>query len=162
MITDLIELKLWNEDLKNKIISNEGSIQQIDEIPEEIRKIYKTAWDMSPKVIIDQASDRGAYICQSQSMNLWVSDLNSDKLSSMYFYAWKKGLKTGQYYLRSRRAVNAKKMTVGASSSSSEQNSSAKPSRGRRRNEQPEPETKEEENIPACRRDNPDCLSCGS
>jgi ribonucleotide reductase alpha subunit len=95
-------------------------------------------------------------------MNLWVSDLNSDKLSSMYFYAWKKGLKTGQYYLRSRRAVNAKKMTVSASSSSSEQNSSAKPSRGRRRNEQSEPENKEEENIPACRRDNPDCLSCGS
>ena len=175
LITYLIELKLWNEDLKNKIISNEGSIQQIDEIPEEIRKIYKTAWDMSPKVIIDQASDRGAYICQSQSMNLWVSDLNSDKLSSMYFYAWKKGLKTGQYYLRSRRAVNAKKMTVGASSSSSSteqnQNSSnsnsssnslSKPSRGRRRNEQPEHEIKEEENIPACRRDNPDCLSCGS
>jgi ribonucleoside-diphosphate reductase alpha chain len=176
LISDLIELKLWNEDLKNKIISNEGSIQQIEEIPENIRKIYKTAWDMSPRVIIDQAVERGIYICQSQSMNLWVTDLEHSKMSAMYFYGWKKGLKTGQYYLRSRRAVNAKKITL-TSSQPSTSFQSTQPStsqttqkknnevvglqtstRGRRRQE----ENNNENNIPACKRDDPECTSCGS
>ncbi len=164
LVQDLLEIGLWNEDLKNKIISNEGSIQDIDEIPENIRKIYKTAWDMSPKVIIDQAADRGAFICQSQSMNLWVTDLNPDKMTTMYFYAWRKGLKTGQYYLRSRRAVTAKKVTV-----ASEQNG-VRTGRGRRRQQDdtspPPPQQTQtptqEENIPMCRRDNPDCQACGS
>ncbi len=168
LINDLIELKLWNEDLKNKIISNEGSIQQIEEIPENIRKIYKTAWDMSPRVIIDQAVDRGVYICQSQSMNLWVSDLDHNKMSAMYFYGWKKGLKTGQYYLRSRRAVNAKKITLTSSPQTSQVSTTQKENnevgglqrsaRGRRRQE----DTNNEDNIPACKRDNPECTSCGS
>jgi ribonucleoside-diphosphate reductase alpha chain len=176
LINDLIEIKLWNEDIKNKIISNEGSIQQIEEIPEHIRQIYKTAWDMSPRIIIDQAADRGAYICQSQSMNLWVTDLEHNKLTGMYFYAWKKGLKTGQYYLRSRRAVSAKKITLSTSDSKqgqvqgqNENNSSGftlqKSSRGRRRNEtqtQPQDTSENEANIPACKRDNPECTSCGS
>ena len=156
LIQDLIELGLWNEDMKNKIISNEGSIQDMDEIPENIRKIYKTAWDMSPRVIIDQAADRGVYICQSQSMNLWVSDLEQNKLSAMYFYAWKKGLKTGQYYLRTRRVVSAKKITVAQPQRSA---------RGRARNEENTASTNEsspQDNIPACKRDNPECTSCGS
>ncbi len=175
LVHDLMELKIWNEELKNKIIANEGSIQQIDEIPEEIRQIYKTAWDMSPRVIIDQAAERGVYICQSQSMNLWVSDLDHNKMTAMYFYAWKKGLKTGQYYLRSRRVVSAKKITIsGALSTSTTQSSDSqtqpsqqnlstvggiqRSARGRRRQE----EKPQEDNIPACKRDNPDCLSCGS
>ena len=167
LINDLIELKLWNEDLKNKIISNEGSIQQIEDIPENIRKIYKTAWDMSPRVIIDQAVDRGVYICQSQSMNLWVSDLDHNKMSAMYFYGWKKGLKTGQYYLRSRRAVNAKKITLTSASQTSQVSTTQKENnegglqrsaRGRRRQE----DNMNEDNIPACKRDNPECTSCGS
>jgi ribonucleoside-diphosphate reductase alpha chain len=173
LVQDLLEIGMWNEDLKNKIISNEGSIQEIEEIPENIRKIYKTAWDMSPKVIIDQASDRGVFICQSQSMNLWVTDLNSDKMTTMYFYAWKKGLKTGQYYLRSRRAVTAKKMTVGATSvtNTGDQTNGARGGRGRRRQQEdtvlsssppPQSQQQSEENIPMCRRDNPECQSCGS
>ena len=156
LINNLLEIGIWNEDLKNKIISNEGSIQEIDEIPEHIRKIYKTSWDMSPKVIIDQAADRGAFICQSQSMNLWLTDLNHDKMTSMYFYAWNKGLKTGQYYLRSRRAVNAKKITVAVENQ-----------RGRGRvpvqpEQQQSTSPNTDDNIPMCRRDNPDCLACGS
>ena len=173
LVQDLLDISLWNEDLKNKIISNEGSIQEMEEIPEEIRKLYKTAWDMSPKVIIDQASDRGAFICQSQSMNLWVTDLNPDKLTTMYFYAWKKGLKTGQYYLRSRRAVNAKKITLNTSTDQS----SVRNVRGRRRQDQTQTDEQVStanivfnppvfnsttDNVPQCRRDNPECLSCGS
>jgi ribonucleotide reductase alpha subunit len=119
---------------------------------------------MSPKVIIDQAADRGAFICQSQSMNLWVTDLNPDKMTTMYFYAWRKGLKTGQYYLRSRRAVTAKKVTV------SNDQSGLRTGRGRRRQQDdtspPPPQQTQspaqEENIPMCRRDNPDCQACGS
>jgi ribonucleoside-diphosphate reductase alpha chain len=156
LIQDLIELGLWNEDMKNKIISNEGSIQDMDEIPENIRKIYKTAWDMSPRVIIDQAADRGVYICQSQSMNLWVSDLEQNKLSAMYFYAWKKGLKTGQYYLRTRRVVSAKKITVAPPQRSA---------RGRARTDETtsnQTQSSPQDNIPACKRDNPECTSCGS
>ncbi len=172
LINDLIDLGLWNEDMKNKIISNEGSIQQIVEIPENIRNIYKTAWDMSPRIIIDQAADRGMYICQSQSMNLWVSDLDHNKLTAMYFYGWKKGLKTGQYYLRTRRVVSAKKITVTSTptppvitqtSSSSIPTPTPEPqrsARGRRR--QQENETSPQDNIPACKRDNPECTSCGS
>jgi ribonucleotide reductase alpha subunit len=161
LISDLIELKLWNEDLKNKIISNEGSIQQLDEIPLEIRNIYKTAWDMSPKVIIDQAVDRGVYICQSQSMNLWVSELDHNKLTAMYFYGWKKGLKTGQYYLRTRRAVNAKKLTVSSTQQQQNEESSSglqRSARGRRRNED-KPSNNDEN---ACLRDNPECTTCSS
>jgi ribonucleoside-diphosphate reductase alpha chain len=175
LVHDLMELKLWNEELKNKIIANEGTIQQIEEIPENIRQIYKTAWDMSPRVIIDQAADRGVYICQSQSMNLWVSDLDHNKMTAMYFYAWKKGLKTGQYYLRSRRVVSAKKITIsGTTTTSASSNDTQTPqqtqpsvggngglqksARGRRRQE----EKPQEDDIPACKRDNPDCVSCGS
>jgi ribonucleoside-diphosphate reductase alpha chain len=175
LVHDLMELKLWNEEMKNKIIANEGTIQQIEEIPENIRQIYKTAWDMSPRVIIDQAADRGVYICQSQSMNLWVSDLDHNKMTAMYFYGWKKGLKTGQYYLRSRRVVSAKKITISGTTTTSSLSNDTQPpqqtqpsvggngglqksARGRRRQE----EKPQEEEIPACKRDNPDCLSCGS
>lgn len=170
LISDLIELGLWNEDMKNKIISNEGSIQQINEIPENIRNIYKTAWDMSPRVIIDQAADRGMYICQSQSMNLWVSDLDHNKLTAMYFYGWKKGLKTGQYYLRTRRVVSAKKITVTSTPTLTQApTSTATPTatepqrsaRGRRRQQENE-SSSSTDNIPACKRDNPECTSCGS
>ena len=154
IITEFFTMNLFC--LKNKIISNEGSIQEIDEIPEHIRKIYKTSWDMSPKVIIDQAADRGAFICQSQSMNLWLTDLNHDKMTSMYFYAWNKGLKTGQYYLRSRRAVNAKKITVAAENQRARGRVPVQPE------QQQSTSPNSDDNIPMCRRDNPDCLACGS
>lgn len=102
LINKLIELKLWNKEMKNKLIENKGSVQNIESIPEDIRKVFKTAYEIHPKTIIEQASDRGAYICQSQSMNIFLEDPDITKLSNMHFYSWKKGLKTGIYYLRTR------------------------------------------------------------
>lgn len=113
LLKDLMDLGLWNEDMKQRIIAANGSVQGIDEIPENLKEIYKTVWEIKQKNIIDMAADRGAYICQSQSMNLFVQQPNFAKLTSMHFYAWKKGLKTGMYYLRTKSAVDAIKFTVG-------------------------------------------------
>jgi ribonucleotide reductase alpha subunit len=112
LLNDLIELGIWNADLKQKLIANNGSVQNIDEIPAEIKALYKTVWEVSQKTIIDMAADRGAYIDQSQSLNIHMRDVNFGKLTSMHFHAWKKGLKTGMYYLRSKPAVDAIKFTV--------------------------------------------------
>lgn len=112
LMNDLKELNMWNEMMKQQIIARNGSIQDIDMIPEEIQKLYKTSWEIKQKTLIDLATGRGAFICQSQSMNLFVSDPNYAKLTSMHFYAWRKGLKTGIYYLRTRAPVGAQKFTV--------------------------------------------------
>ncbi len=112
LLKDLVRLGLWNDQMKNKVISANGSVQSIKEIPQEIREIYKTVWEISQKTIIDMSADRGAYICQSQSLNIHIQDANFGKLTSMHFYAWKKGLKTGMYYLRTKAAVDAIKFTV--------------------------------------------------
>lgn len=112
LLRDLVDLGLWNETLKDKIITANGSILSIDEIPDNIKELYKTVWEIKQKSIIDMASDRGAYICQSQSLNLFIENPNMAKLTSMHFYAWKKGLKTGMYYLRSKAATDAIKFTV--------------------------------------------------
>jgi len=112
LLKDLVDLGLWNDDMKNKIIFHNGSIQAIAEIPQEIKDIYKTVWEIKQRTIIDMAADRGAYICQSQSLNLFVDTPSSNKLTSMHFYAWKKGLKTGMYYLRTQAASQAVQFTV--------------------------------------------------
>ena len=112
LVKELRKLKLWNESMKNKIIYHEGSVQSIQEIPEHIKKVYKTAWELSQKVLIDQAADRGKYVCQSQSLNLFVPRPNLKILSSMHFYSWNKGLKTGIYYLRTKPAANAIQFTI--------------------------------------------------
>lgn len=112
LLKDLVKRKLWNDVMKNKIIAGNGSIQHIEEIPEDIKALYKTVWEIKQKAIIDMAADRGAYICQSQSMNLFVENPNFAKLTSMHFYAWRKGLKTGMYYLRTKAAADAIKFTV--------------------------------------------------
>lgn len=112
LLKDLVKLGLWNEEIKHKIISANGSIQQIQEIPEEVRQIYKTVWEIKQKAIIDMAADRGAFICQTQSLNLFVENPTYSKLTSMHFYAWKQGLKTGMYYLRTKAAAEAIKFTV--------------------------------------------------
>jgi ribonucleoside-diphosphate reductase subunit M1 len=109
---ELITLGLWSVDMKNTIIAHGGSIQNIPGIPTEIKERYRTIWEMSNKVYIDMAADRGAFVCQSQSMNLWVSNPTMRTLSSMHMYAWGKGLKTGSYYLRSRPAVDAQQFTI--------------------------------------------------
>ena len=112
LMTELIGLRLWNEQVKNSIIANNGSIQQIETIPEAIREKYKTVWELPMKQVIDMAADRGAYICQSQSLNLWIEDPNYNTLTSMHFYAWSKGLKTGIYYLRRRAKHQAQQFTI--------------------------------------------------
>jgi ribonucleoside-diphosphate reductase alpha chain len=112
LMNDLVELGLWNDDMKDSIIRNNGSVQNINGIPQYLKDVYKTVWEISQKSIIDMAADRGAYICQSQSMNLFIENPNFGKLSSMHFYAWEKGLKTGIYYLRTKSAVDPIKFTV--------------------------------------------------
>jgi ribonucleoside-diphosphate reductase alpha chain len=112
LLKDLIELGLWSNDMKNKIIAANGSVQNIPEIPAEIKELYKTVWEIKQRNIIDMAADRGAFICQSQSLNLFMESPNASKLTSMHFYAWKKGLKTGMYYLRTQAATQAVQFTV--------------------------------------------------
>uniref|UniRef100_A0A6C0IF41 ribonucleoside-diphosphate reductase n=1 Tax=viral metagenome TaxID=1070528 RepID=A0A6C0IF41_9ZZZZ len=112
LMKELLDMGVWNDIMKQKIIAHNGSIQLLDELPLEMRNRYKTSWELSQKILIDMAADRGAYICQSQSLNLFVADPNYAKLTSMHFYAWKKGLKTGCYYLRTKAPVAAQKFTV--------------------------------------------------
>ncbi|HTL81667.1 MAG TPA: ribonucleoside-diphosphate reductase subunit alpha, partial [Bacteroidia bacterium] len=112
LLKDLVKLGLWNDNLKNKIIAANGSVQDIPEIPQNVKDLYKTVWEISQRTLIDMAADRGAYICQSQSLNLFVPSPNFAKLTSMHFYAWEKGLKTGMYYLRTKAAADAIKFTV--------------------------------------------------
>ena len=112
LLKDLIKLKLWDENMKDTLMAANGSIQDIKEIPDDIKLLYRTVWEVSQKSIIDMAADRGAYICQSQSMNIHMQDANFGKLTSMHFHALKKGLKTGLYYLRTKAAADAIKFTI--------------------------------------------------
>ena len=112
LVEDLTRLGLWNSDIRTQIIANNGSVQGIAEIPAEIRELYKTSWEIPMKTIINLAADRAPFICQSQSLNLFVAEPTYSKISSMHFYAWKKGLKTGCYYLRTKAAASAQKFTV--------------------------------------------------
>jgi ribonucleoside-diphosphate reductase alpha subunit len=112
LMIDLLKLDLWNEKMKNNIVANNGSVQHIESIPIEIREKYKTVWELPMKHLIDMSADRGAFICQSQSLNLWLEDPNYNTLTSMHFYSWSKGLKTGIYYLRRRARHQAQKFTI--------------------------------------------------
>ena len=112
LLNDLIELDLWSDKMKDKIMEQNGSIQNINEIPDNTKLLYRTVWEVSQKSIIEMAADRGAYICQSQSMNIHMQDANFGKLTSMHFHAWKLGLKTGLYYLRTKAAADAIKFTI--------------------------------------------------
>ena len=112
LMNDLLKLDLWNEKIKNNIISNNGSVQQIEVIPQEIRDKYKTIWEIPMRHLIDMSADRGAFICQSQSLNLWLEDPTYNTLTSMHFYSWSKGLKTGIYYLRRRARFQAQQFTI--------------------------------------------------
>lgn len=156
LLLDLIERKLWTPELKNKLIAHNGSVQNIQEIPADLKELYKTVWEIKGKVVVDMAADRGAFICQSQSLNIHMTDINFGKLTSMHFYAWKKGLKTGMYYLRSKAAVDAIKFTV-------DQNmleTSLPPNHPKRRQKR----SKEEVDIDmVCSFNNKEaCMSCGS
>jgi len=145
LLRDLVKLGLWNDTLKNKLMAANGSVQNIEEIPDNIKALYKTSWEISQKVIIDLAADRGAYIDQSQSLNLFMENANFAKLTSMHFYGWKAGLKTGMYYLRTKAATDAIKFTLDKSAI-----------------EQPKAKTVEERQAEiACSLDDPDnCEMC--
>ncbi|WP_310379320.1 ribonucleoside-diphosphate reductase subunit alpha [Flavobacterium sp.] len=112
LLHDLVKQGLWNEDLKQEIMRHNGSVQNIDAIPQDLKELYKTVWEMSMKDIIDMSRQRGYFIDQSQSLNLFMQDANYSKLTSMHFYAWQSGLKTGMYYLRTKAAVDAIKFTL--------------------------------------------------
>ena len=112
LMKDLVKLGLWNEDMRNRLMSERGSVQNLPNIPAELKQLYKTVWEIKQKVIVDQAADRGAFICQSQSMNIHMPEPTTAKLTSMHFYAWRKGLKTGMYYLRTRPKADAIQFTV--------------------------------------------------
>ena len=112
LLKDLVKEGLWSKDMRQKIMAANGSIQNIQEVPQRLKDLYKTAWEISQKAIIEQAADRGAYICQSQSLNIFMENANFGKLTSMHFYGWEKGLKTGMYYLRTKAATDAIKFTV--------------------------------------------------
>jgi ribonucleoside-diphosphate reductase alpha chain len=107
LVRDLAELGLWSDSMRNRIIVEKGSIQNIPNIPDELKLIYKTVWEISQKTIIDMSADRGKFICQSQSLNLFFRDVNTAKLTSAHFHSWKRGLKTGMYYLRTEAATSA-------------------------------------------------------
>ena len=112
LLNDLVELGLWNEEMKHELMGANGSIQDIEGIPDDLKELYKTVWEMSMKDIIDMARHRGFFIDQSQSLNLFMEGATMSKLTSMHFYAWKSGLKTGMYYLRTKSAVDAIKFTL--------------------------------------------------
>lgn len=155
LMKDLIHLGLWNDTMKNRLIAANGSVKNIPGIPQNIKDIYKTVWEISQKVVIDMSADRGAYICQSQSMNVFMQDPNFGKLTSMHFYAWKKGLKTGMYYLRSQAATSAIQFTVDKSARDAEKAAQAAPV--------PEMAKSKNQDAIACSLDNPDdCEMCGS
>ena len=147
LIQDLMKLDLWNDTMKNEIIKHNGSVQAIDSIPDDLKDLYKTVWEIKQKSVIDMAADRGAYIDQSQSLNIHMTDVNMGKLSSMHFYAWKAGLKTGMYYLRTKAAADAIKFTV-------KKEEAVAPTAA---------QMMTEEEAMMCSLENPDdCIACGS
>lgn len=156
LLRDLTKLGLWDDDMKNRLIAANGSIQNIDEIPENLKVLYRTAWEIPQRAILDMAAERGAYICQSQSLNIFMENVTNSKLTSMHFYAWKKGLKTGMYYLRTKAATDAIKFTVDKKYKTQPQSAQV---------EQAEQASTEEmtyeQQVKACSIDNgPDCEMC--
>merc|ERR1712134_94962 len=127
LVQDLLERGLWSDAMKKQLIAHNGSVQYIAEIPAELRELYKTTWEIKQKSILEMAADRAPYICQSQSLNIHMTDCPPAKLSSMHFYGWKLGLKTGQYYLRTEAAVDAIKFTVDVASTEQAAVGSKKP-----------------------------------
>jgi ribonucleoside-diphosphate reductase alpha chain len=170
LLLDLVALGLWNDDLKTEIIKHNGSVQNIDIIPENIKELYKTVWEMKMRDIIDMAADRGAFIDQSQSMNLFMENANMGKVTGMHFYAWKKGLKTGMYYLRTKAAADAIKFTVQKQAKAevtpvlnSDQTKNLQEDRQNKLQEAAMKKEYTNEEALACSLDNPDaCEACGS
>lgn len=163
LMKDLMAEGLWNESMRQKLIASNGSVQNIAEIPQNLKDIYKTVWEISQKAIIDMAADRGAFICQSQSLNIHIKDPNFGKLTSMHFYAWKKGLKTGMYYLRSTAAADAIKFTLDKNAIQQPEQSESTAAAVQPEGSQQIMEYDQKRSDMACSLDNPDaCEACGS
>ena len=151
LIRECNKLGIWNNDMKNKIIANNGSVQNIPEIPEDMKPIYKTAWELKNKILINMAADRGKFICQSQSLNLFMEAPNFNNLSAMHLYSWKKGLKTGIYYLRTRPVTKAQQFTIEPTKKMTKKQSVS--------------DLRDEEKrkvAMVCDRSNPDCEACSA
>jgi ribonucleoside-diphosphate reductase alpha chain len=176
LLRDLIRLGLWNDAMRQKLIAANGSVQGIEGVPHDIKELYKTVWEIKQKTVIDMAAARGAYIDQSQSLNIHLTDVTTAKLTSMHFYAWKKGLKTGMYYLRTKAAADAIKFTLDASTvqSSTIQSSSIPQSSVQMTGAHPAEQLKPAfitngtsnkglvNDAAACSMDDPECLSCSA
>lgn len=176
LLRDLTELDLWDDDMKNIIIANNGSIQDIEVIPQHIRELYKTVWEISVKSSINMATDRGAFIDQSQSFNIHVAEPNYGKLTSIHFYGWKMGLKTGMYYLRTKPAASAIQFTVdksklatknrlNGSPASTSMNGSTReeyPNTSQRMNESDADISRKMAEMVCSLENKDDCLMCGS
>ena len=119
---ELSDLGIWTQDLKDSIVANKGSVQHIDGLSSHIKEKYKTVWEVPMRAVIDMAADRGAYICQSQSLNLWLEDPTYKSLTSMHFYSWQKGLKTGIYYLRRKPRHQPQQFTIGPRAAAESEN----------------------------------------
>jgi ribonucleotide reductase alpha subunit len=171
LVEDLINLGLWSDETRVKLIQNNGSVQTISEFPDDIKAVYKTVWEMKASNLIDMSADRGVFICQSQSMNLFIRDVNVAKLNKALFYGWKKGLKTGMYYLRSNAKAEARKSLGVDTSEVVDEIVTETPApivQPVISNiiETPIVELSNEESEAlaglSCSLDNPDCLSCGA
>ena len=163
LIADLLELKLWDIQMKDRILAGGGSVQHIAEIPLHIKALYKTAWELKQKVLIDQAAERGIYVCQSQSLNLFVEDPDISKLSNMHFYAWRSGLKTGCYYLRTRPKAKMSAYTLEPAKTVQVLNSSTSTTNLTQDTVTPNDSVQSYEEMAkmVCRRENPeDCVMC--
>jgi len=156
LLKDLTERDLWDDELKQEIMVNRGSIQSIDRIPNDLKELYKTVWEISQKTVVEMAADRGAYIDQSQSLNIHIAQPSYGKISSMHFHGWRLGLKTGMYYLRTKPAANAIQFSVDKARSKQRVVGGDTAVNGK-------PIKPTQEEILACSRDNPgDCLMCSS
>merc|ERR1712139_692117 len=167
LLKDLIDRGLWTEDVRSQLIAQNGSVQHIDQIPADVKELYKTVWEIKQRAVLDMAADRGAYIDQSQSLNIHMVDASPAKLSSMHFHGWQLGLKTGMYYLRTKAAVDAIKFTVEVDRVKQAEKGSAseKPAAVERRSSAPAA-TSEREAIERLKASAPDsrfsCVGCGS
>ena len=156
LVQDLLDLGMWNQSMKDKIIMNDGSVQNIDEIPQNIKDLYKTVWEMKQKTLIDLAADRAPFVCQTQSMNLFVKNPTYKTLNAMHFYSWKKGLKTGIYYLRSQAKTSAQKFSVDLKANSTKQGTDNKD------NKDVDIATTNTNEIQIEAKEEPECLMCSS
>ena len=166
LLRDLVQGGYWNPTVKNQLINDNGSVQNIDVVPQRLKDIYKTVWEISQKTILDMAAARGAFICQSQSMNIFMGSPTTGKLTSMHFYAWKKGLKTGMYYLRTQPKATAIKFTVDmaqiAASESAKTEKAAAVKEGGGVVVVAEGELVKKKVMPVVLDDTEGCLSCGA